>query len=193
MFANEIKDKIGFLISVFFTIIICSKNINIDTDSFQFNTTIYKVSQDYIWPTPGYNTITSRFGYRTAPTSGASSYHGGIDIAAPAGSNIVATCSGKVTYTGFYGAGGFTVIIKSGDLSFEYCHVSPNFLVSVNDYVSQGDVIAKVGPKNVYGVSGNKYKDANGNPTNGATTGPHLHFSIKKDGKAVNPNDYLLQ
>lgn len=40
-------------------------------------------SSKFTWPTPGYNTITSYFGYRTAPTSGASSYHSGIDIAAP--------------------------------------------------------------------------------------------------------------
>ena len=52
-------------------------------------------------------------------------------------------------------------------------------------------VIANVGPKNVYGVLNNPYIDYNGNPTNGATTGPHLHLTIKKDGKAVNPLDYI--
>ena len=114
----------------------------------------------------GYNTITSDFGYRTAPTSGASSYHGGIDIAAPTGSNIIATCSGKVSFTGFYGAGGYTVTIINNNLSISYCHVSPLFLVYEGQYVSQGDIIAKVGPKNVYGVPNNPYKDSNGNPTN---------------------------
>ena len=44
-----------------------------------------------------------------------------------------------------------------------------------------------MGPKNVYGVPNNKYKDSNGNPTNGATTGPHLHFAIKINNKAINP------
>lgn len=115
------------------------------------------------------------------------SYHSGIDIGAPAGTTIISAYSGIVTFTNFSGANGFTVKIQSGEYLFTYSHVSPLFLVSVGDIVATGSVIATVGPKNVYGVSSNPYKDSNGNPTNGATTGPHLHFSIKKDGKAVNP------
>ena len=140
---------------------------------------------------PGYTTITSYFGYRNAPTQGASTYHSGIDIAAPTGANIIAVTSGTVTYTGFYGAGGYTVTIKSDDISISYCHVSASFLVSQGEYVIKGSVIANVGPKNVYNVPNNPYKDSNGNPTNGATTGPHLHLTIKKDGKTVNPLDYI--
>lgn len=48
-----------------------------------------------------------------------------------------------------------------------------------------------VGPKNVYGVSGNMYKDENGNPTNGATTGCHLHLGIRVDEKYQNPLNYF--
>lgn len=48
-----------------------------------------------------------------------------------------------------------------------------------------------VGPKNVYGVPGNQYKDAEGNPTNGATTGPHLHIGIRIDGKYQNPLNFF--
>ena len=48
---------------------------------------------NFIWPTPGFNYITSGFGYRKSPTTGAGTYHSGIDIGAPQGSNIVAASS----------------------------------------------------------------------------------------------------
>ena len=107
------------------------------------------------------------------------------------GAKIVTISSGTVTYTGFSGAGGYTVTIKNDNFTISYCHVSPFFLVSVGEFVLKGTVIANVGPKNVYNVPNNPYKDSNGNPTNGASTGPHLHLTIKKDGKAVNPLDYI--
>lgn len=138
----------------------------------------------------GYNNITSYFGPRKSPTTGKASYHYGLDIGAPTGSNIIAICSGQVTFTGFNGANGFTVTITANNLTISYSHVSPTFLVYNGQYINQGEVIATVGPKNVYGVPNNPYKDSNGNPTNGSTTGPHLHLSIKKDGKAVNPLNY---
>lgn len=54
-----------------------------------------------------------------------------------------------------------------------------------------GNVIGYVGPKNVYGVQNNPYKDLNGNPTNGATTGTHLHLTIRKDGELVDPLNFF--
>lgn len=107
------------------------------------------------------------------------------------GSDIVAICSGVVTFVGFNGGNGYTVTIEADEFTVSYSHVSPNFLVFVGQYIPKGMLIANVGPKNVYGVPNNPYKDSNGNPTNGSTTGPHLHISIKKDGKAVNPLDYI--
>lgn len=53
----------------------------------------------------GYTRISSYFGYRSAPTAGATSFHGGIDIPAPPGTNIIAAISGQVTFTGFMGSG----------------------------------------------------------------------------------------
>ncbi|MDO5555556.1 MAG: M23 family metallopeptidase [Clostridia bacterium] len=114
----------------------------------------------------GYTTITSNFGYRKSPITGAISYHSGIDIGAPTGSNIIAIYGGKVSFIGFSGAGGYTVIVKNGQFTFSYCHVSPVFLVNVGQLINKGDLIAKVGPKNVYGVYNNPYKDNYGNPTN---------------------------
>ncbi len=72
-----------------------------------------------------------------------------------------------------------------------YCHCDPNFIVKVGDYVKQGQVIGKVGPKYVYGVKGNQYHDAQGNPTNGATTGTHLHLGIRINGEYQNPLDFF--
>ena len=117
-------------------------------------------------PLHGYTTITSHFGPRKSPTTGKASYHYGLDIAAPSGSNIVAIFSGQVTFTGFNGANGFTVTITNGFLSASYSHVSPTFLVYEGQYINQGEIIATVGPKNVYGVPNNPYKDSNENPTN---------------------------
>ena len=68
---------------------------------------------------------------------------------------------GEVTFVGFSGAGGYTVTIENGNFAFSYCHVSPNFLVCVGEYVFKGQVIANVGPKNVYGFPNNPYKDSN--------------------------------
>lgn len=63
----------------------------------------------------------------------------------------------------------------------------------MGDFVYQGQIIGNVGPKYVNNVINNPYKDTNGKSTNGATTGPHLHFSIKQKGKYVNPLDYLTE
>ena len=144
----------------------------------------------FYWPVPGYTRISSYFGKRNSPTLGASSFHQGIDIPAPAGTNLVSAFNGFVSYTGFNGSGGYAIHIKNNNLEFFYHHVSPNYIVKIGDIVYSGQVIGQVGPKNVYGVKNNPYKESNGKPTNGATTGPHLHFTIKKDGKAVNPLTY---
>ena len=103
------------------------------------------------------------------------------------GSNIFAVLSGTVVLAEFYGAGGCTIIVDSGIYKIMYCHISPNFLVHTGDIVNKGDLIANVGPKNVYGFSENYFRDSNGEPTNGSTTGPHLHLNIKKNGTSLDP------
>ena len=147
-------------------------------------------NSSFYWPVPGYTRISSYFGKRNSPTLGASSFHQGIDIPAPAGTNLVAVFNGIVTYIGFNGSGGYAIHIQSDNLQFIYHHVSPNYIIKTGDSLYSGQVIGHVGPKYVYGVPNNPYKDSSGKPTNGATTGPHLHFTIKKDGRAVNPLNY---
>lgn len=142
-------------------------------------------------PFHGYTKISSYFGKRISPTSGASSSHSGIDIPAPSGSKFIAVQDGEITFAQFLGAGGYTITLSFNNFKVTYCHCDPNFIVKVGDVVKQGQVIGYVGPKNVYGVKGNIYFDENGEPTNGATTGPHLHLGIRIDGKYVNPLDFF--
>ena len=145
------------------------------------------LSDEFMWPIPGYTRISSYFGKRNSPTAGASNFHKGLDIPAPSGTNLVAISNGKVTIIGFSGSGGYTITYTFGNYTVSYCHVSPNYIVSVNSNISKGEIIGQVGPKYVYGVPNNKYKDKTGKPTNGATTGSHLHFAIKKEGTYIDP------
>ena len=145
----------------------------------------------FVWPLPGYTRISSYFGKRTSPTSGASSSHSGIDIPAPQGTKFIAVADGEITFRQFLGAGGYTITLSFSNFRITYCHCDPNFIVKVGDQVKQGQVIGHVGPKYVYGVSGNQYSDSTGKPTNGATTGCHLHLGIRIDGKYQNPLDFF--
>ena len=147
----------------------------------------YLKAYDYQWPVIGYNTITSEFGNRQAPTKGSSTYHTGIDIAAPSGANIVSSIKGYISFVGFSGAGGHTIKVKKDNIEVIYCHVDSAYYPVLGKYVDKGEVIGRVGPKNIYDVTNNPYKDSKGNPTNGATTGSHLHFSIKINNSFVNP------
>ena len=155
------------------------------------NTEIFISQYGFAWPIPGYSNITSPFGKRNSPTAGASSFHKGIDIGAPEGTILIAAIDGVITYVGFLGGGGYTITLSKDNMKITYCHVSPIFLVHVGDEVQRGQVIGQVGPKYVYGVKGNIYHDSNGIPTNGATTGCHLHLGIRVNDEYVNPLDYF--
>ena len=180
---------LALFISIFFIPLISNGSLN-----FEYNGSSEIIAfnpNGFVWPLPGYTRISSYFGKRTSPTSGASSSHSGIDIPAPPGTKFIAVNDGEITFTQFLGAGGYTITLSFDNIRVTYCHCNPNFIVKVGDIVKQGQVIGSVGPKNVYGVKGNQYKDENGNPTNGATTGPHLHLGIRLDGKYQNPLNYF--
>ena len=172
-----------FAIIILFSILIFYLVIQTSSASLDFN--------NFVWPLDSYTYISSYFGYRVSPTFGASTYHSGIDIPAPEGTNILSVCSGTVTFASWGAGGGYTIVVENNDIKVSYCHVSPNFIIAKNDIVTAGQIISNVGPKNVYGIMNNPYKDSLGNPTNGATTGCHLHLTIKKDGLAVNPLDFF--
>lgn len=126
-------------------------------------------SHDFYWPIPGYTQLSSPFGKRTSPTTGASTYHSGIDIPAPEGTKLYSISDGEVVFASWGAGGGYTITIQLSDYSdikISYCHVSPIILVSKGDSVEKGQIVGSVGPKNVYGIINNPYKDENGNPTN---------------------------
>ena len=116
---------------------------------------------------------TSSFGDRTDPfNSQRTQFHRGIDIACPVGTEVFAARSGRVIFSGFNGGYGLTVIIQH-ELGYQtvYGHLSRS-LVEVGQRVKGGNLIA---------LSGNT----------GRTTGPHLHFEVRKDRKPINPDSLL--
>ncbi len=108
------------------------------------------------------------------------------------GTNIIAVFSGTVTFTGFNGGNGYTVTVTNGNISSSYSHVSPNFIVYKGQNISQGQIVAKVGPKNVYGVPNNPYRDSNGNPTNRLNNRSTFAFKHKSRRQSRQPSKLLL-
>jgi len=116
------------------------------------------------WPVTG--SITSPYGWR------ASGFHHGIDIAGNIGDSIQAAAAGKVIFSGSRAVYGKTVVIEHPNgKETVYAHCQ-KILVETDQYVVKGQSIATIG-------------------MTGRTTGPHLHFEVKEDGKAVNPLQYL--
>ena len=187
--------KFFYVFVIFITIFISIFFIPFFNSSYTANTDSGEIidfnPNGFVWPIPGYTRISSYFGKRKSPTSGASSSHSGIDIPAPEGTKFIAVADGEITFTQFLGAGGYTITLSFSNYRVTYCHCSPNYIVKVGDQIKQGQVIGHVGPKYVYGVKGNQYTDSAGKPTNGATTGTHLHFGIRIDGKYQNPLDFF--
>ena len=131
-----------------------------------------KATGSLSWPLPASDYITSDFGHRESPTAGASSNHQGIDIGASTGSSITAADGGTVITASYSSSAGNYVVISHGNgLSTVYMHCS-KLLVSEGDTVSKGQTIAKVG-------------------STGYSTGPHLHFGVRKNGSYVDPTDYV--
>lgn len=119
------------------------------------------------WPVPSSKRLTSKFGRRWGRA------HEGIDIAARRGTAIVAAESGVVIYSGndLGGYGNLTVISHPGGLFSIYAHANKNF-TKKGDKVHRGQVIAEVG-------------------ATGRSTGPHLHFEVRYDSKAIDPLKFL--
>lgn len=180
------------ILIIFYVPIIYASGSNTPNLNLQTSDVIYS-NHDLKWPIPGYVNLSSKFGYRNSPTSKASSYHSGIDIPAPEGTNLYSIDEAYVIFASWGAGGGYTItiqLINYPELKASYCHLSPIMFVRKGDKIEKGYLLGTVGPKNVYGIKNNPYKDSSGNPTNGATTGCHLHFTIKLNNKAVDPLNY---
>lgn len=126
----------------------------------------------YVWPCPSSHTITSNYGYRVHPVTGAKKLHTGMDIGASYGAAVVAAAGGTVIMSQYYGGYGNCIIIDhGGGVATLYGHMSS--LVAKNGQtVKAGETIGKVG-------------------STGVSTGNHLHFEVRINGSTVNPANYV--
>lgn len=120
--------------------------------------------------------ITSPFGWRTHPIFKSKTFHSGVDIAGPNLGSIRASNSGKVIYNGWYGGYGKVVILDHGTINGKpittlYAHMS-SISVKNGQYVNKGDILGYEG-------------------TTGYSTGPHVHFEVRVNGKPNNPMNYI--
>ncbi|MDR2072449.1 MAG: M23 family metallopeptidase [Spirochaetaceae bacterium] len=124
----------------------------------------------FLWPIRG--RLSSYYGYRRSPFTGARSFHDGLDIAAPTGTPIKAAMAGRVKAVGYDNTyGNFVVLTHSAGYSTLYGHMS-SIGTRSGAYVNAGTVIGYVG-------------------NTGLSTGPHLHFTVYKNSSSINPRTVL--
>lgn len=116
--------------------------------------------------------LSSHFGWRNDPFTGKKDYHKGVDLAGKEGTEVIAVASGVITWAGpRYGYGNLVEINHGSGYATRYGH-NRDVLVKVGDTVKKGQSIAHMG-------------------NTGRSTGPHVHFEVLVDGKAVNPAKYI--
>jgi len=116
--------------------------------------------------------ISSHYGQREHPRSGEENFHSGIDISSSPGNPVKATADGIVSFSGWSGGSGNLVVLEHGHgFSTFYAH-NRSIPVKVANKVKRGDIIGYVG-------------------STGYSTGPHVHYEIWKDGKSIDPVNYL--
>ena len=118
--------------------------------------------------------ISSSFGMRANPFTGRPHFHNGVDLAAPAGTDVYAAREGRVAETGNDAVFGNYIIVAHDDNWVSlYGHLSA-FSTSSRSYVTSNTIIGKVG-------------------STGQSTGPHLHFELRKNGTALDPTKLLFR
>lgn len=118
--------------------------------------------------------MSSGFGFRHDPFTGGGAMHAGLDFSGPVGAPIHAAAKGRVTYVGWRSGYGKTVEIRHANgLTTRYAHMSA-FKTKVGERVAPGEIIGAIG-------------------STGRSTGPHLHFEVRINDRAVNPRIFLEQ
>lgn len=118
--------------------------------------------------------MSSAFGYRTDPFTGKRAWHGGVDFAGKEDSDIIAVASGVITWSGDrYGYGNLIEINHGGGYTTRYAHCKALF-AKVGDIVAKGQVLAAMG-------------------STGRSTGPHVHYEVRKNGKGIDPKKYIYR
>ena len=131
-------------------------------------------SSSLVFPIHSSYYISSTFGYRTL---GSRHMHNGIDIPSIVGTPVYPISSGVISYIGFSSSYGHHIIITySNGYKTLYGHMSGNYPFSVGSSVNSSNIVGYVGPKYL----------SNGK-LNGFTTGPHLHFTLYKNNKLIDP------
>ena len=143
---------------------------NAEEEKSQSELDIEYIKANYSFIVPVKGTVTSRYGTREA-TEVVSANHQGIDIGAAQGTAIYASMEGTVTVASEEGEYGKHIDITNGDVLTRYAHCS-KLLVEEGQKVKQGDKIAEVG-------------------STGNSTGPHLHFEIRRDNRVINPESIM--
>lgn len=141
-----------------------------DTKKSQYELDVEYIKENYSFILPVTGTVTSRYGQREE-TEVVSANHQGIDIGANEGTPIYASMAGTVTVSSEEGEYGKHIDITNGDVLTRYAHCS-KLLVKEGEEVKPGDKIAEVG-------------------STGNSTGPHLHFEIRRDDRVINPEAIL--
>ena len=127
---------------------------------------------ELLYPLPGYYRITSPYGGRSHPITGVWSNHGGTDIWAPYGTNILSSNDGVVIFAGYhYSYGNYIIVDHGGGIATLYAHCS-KLLAWEGQAVTKGEAIAQIG-------------------STGESTGNHLHYEVRVNGVRQNPMDYL--
>jgi len=175
---NTGEDMFQFIDDIDIRLILCERLAQVEKEAYDSLAVLLVDKADElshtpsIWPVNGI--FVSDFGARIDPFTGAVRYHKGIDISAWTGTSIISPADGVVTFCGWSGGWGLSLVIKHSDtISTRYAHCS-SIDVAVGQQVQRGDLLARVG-------------------STGRSVGSHLHYEVLENGVQINPEDFIIR